>query len=198
VKPDLKNDRIRRLKRLFGSSDERLDFLAFKANLATGDVYDGLKKTTLSRHGVSEILWVLLVHFSEGRFVRESGKLVRFRDLPGGYAYEKAFLDRAVQPVIEIFGDDPNSLIEAAKPLGGMTSAFGDVSVAIPALPRIPLTYILWGRGEFPASATLLFDGSASQVLPTEDLAVLAELATSRLQQSHSVIQKGKPISRLP
>jgi len=44
----------------------------------------------------------------------------------------------------------------------------------------------LWEKGEFPASANVLFDESASHFLPTEDLAVLAEITTSRLKEAQS------------
>jgi hypothetical protein len=75
-------------------------------------------------------------------------------------------------------------LVEAAKLLNGIKREYGDSSVEIPALPRIPLLYILWKNDEFPASSSTLFDASASYYLPTEDLAVLAELTTVRLGHS--------------
>jgi hypothetical protein len=59
--------------------------------------------------------------------------------------------------------------------------SFGDVSVQIFALKGIPLTYILWKTDEFPATANILYDESANSYLPTEDLAVLGEITTSRL-----------------
>ena len=65
--------------------------------------------------------------------------------------------------------------------LGGKALSFGDSSVEIPTLTGIPIIFIVWAEGEFPASATVLFDESASRYFPTEDLAVLAELTASRL-----------------
>ena len=104
--------------------------------------------------------------------------------MPGGHAYEGVFLQRAVQPIANVFGDEPERLVEASKRLNGHVLAYGDFSVEIPALPRIPLVMILWCASEFPASATILCDESASSYLPTEDLAVLGELMTARLLQS--------------
>jgi hypothetical protein len=120
-----------------------------------------------------------------------TGRLVKFRDLPGGYAYEKAFIQRVIQPVTTVFGDKPEALVEAAKLLNGVALTYGDASVEIPVL-EIPIVYILWRTSEFPASATTLFDQSASHYLPTEDLAVLAELTTARLEQSWATLKKGK------
>jgi hypothetical protein len=65
--------------------------------------------------------------------------------------------------------------------LGGTPLNYGDCSIQIPALEGIPIVYILWAETEFPASVTVLFDQLANNFLPTEDLAVLAELTSSRL-----------------
>ena len=65
--------------------------------------------------------------------------------------------------------------------LGGAELVLGDASIEIPALKGIPLTYILWGKEDFLASANVLYDSSASNYLPMEDLAILGELSTLRL-----------------
>ncbi len=70
--------------------------------------------------------------------------------------------------------------------LGGLALNYGDCSIQIPALEGIPIVYILWVESEFPASATVLFDQSANSYLPTEDLAVLTELTSSRLIKAKS------------
>jgi hypothetical protein len=44
--------------------------------------------------------------------------------------------------------------------------------------------YIVWKADEFSATASVLFDQSASEYLPTEDLAVLGELTTARLRKA--------------
>jgi hypothetical protein len=86
--------------------------------------------------------------------------------------------------VAEGFGENPQELIKTTKLLDGIQLNHGDASVEIAALRGIPLTYILWGAGEFPASSNILYDESASKYLPTEDLAVLGELTTSRLKEA--------------
>jgi hypothetical protein len=142
-------------------------------------VYDKIKNYPV---GNPTILYVLSAHYSQAKPTDIVGKLIKFRDLPGGYAYEGAFTKRAVSPIAEMFNEKPEMLSEAAKPLNGLKREYGDSSVEIPALPRIPLVYILWKSDEFPTSATTLFDTSASHYLPTEDLAVLTELTTTRLR----------------
>lgn len=113
-----------------------------------------------------------------------TGKLIKFKDVPGGYAYEEAFNQRAIKPIAEVFGEKPEELVKAALVLGGTKRSFGDTSAEITALAGIPLTYIVWGAEEYPASANILYDESASNYLPTEDLAVLGELVTAQLIQA--------------
>jgi hypothetical protein len=76
---------------------------------------------------------------------------------------------------------NPADLLEAGKVLGGMPLKYGDCSIEIPTIEGIPIVYVLWAETEFPASTTVLFDQSANSYLPTEDLAVLAELTSNRL-----------------
>jgi len=184
LKHNLRDNEKEKLKLLFNSSGSNLKFLAYEVDLTTTEIRDGLGAKTLLKTREAEVLWILLAHFSRAEPREKTGKLVDFRDLPGGHAYEKAFLQRTVQPISENFGEEPETLVRAGELLGGVARTYGDVSIEIPTLPQIPLTYILWEKGEFPASANVLFDESASHFLPTEDLAVLAEITTSRLKEA--------------
>ena len=184
-------DKIKQLKRLVNSSCNCLELLGYTVVLDSGEAHDRLKKDKLCSERDAEILHALLAHYAMAKPAERTGKLVKFRDLPGGYAYEKAFIQRVIQPVATIFGDKPEALIEAAKLLNGVALTYGDASVEIPIL-EIPIAYILWRTNEFPASATTLFDESASHYLPTEDLAVLAELTTIRLEQSWTILRRRK------
>lgn len=178
---NLYGSQIRTLSGRLGFQRDNLEFLGYVVELESGEVYDKIRDSRVRDPGT---LFVLLAHYSQARPTDVVRRLIRFRDLPGGYAYEAAFTRRAVSPVAEMFNDKPEMLVEAAKSLNGIKREYGDSSVEIPALPRIPLLYILWKNEEFPASATTLFHASASYYLPTEDLAVLAELTTARLKHS--------------
>lgn len=171
------------LKPLSNPNRNGFEFLGYVLDLDSREVYDSLRETTELNKAEFKIIQSLLTHFSNAKPVERTGKLIRFADLPGGLAYEKAFLQRAIQPIAEAFGHQPESLIQCAKRLNGFALSFGDFSVEIPALPRIPLTVILWEASEFSLSATILYDDSAWKYLPTEDLAVLGELTTARLLQ---------------
>lgn len=160
--------------------ESSVKFLGYVVELDSGKIYDKLKGGYVKN---PETLYILLAHYSKANLTERTGTLVRFADLPGGYAYESAFIQRAISPLTKMFGNKPENLVEAGRILDGVRLAYGDASVEIPALPKIPLTYILWqGDNEIQPSANILYDASASNYLPTEDLAVLAELTTSRLQ----------------
>ena len=167
-------------------------FLGYSLDLDTSDFQDLFTNDFRPREWQIQILSALLSHYSIATQTPLQGKLVKFKDLPGGYAYEKAFVQRAVQPIAQVFGDKPGELVEAAKRLGGKRVDFGDVAVEVPALEGVPLVYILWAAGEFPASASVLFDESASCFLDTEALAGLGEITTSRLIQANLILNTKK------
>ncbi len=141
--------------------------------------------------GVKNIT-ALMAHYSLANETAKTGKLVKFKDLPGGYAYEHAFTQRAIDPIAQAFGSNPAKLAEAAKLFGEKKVNYGDMSIEIPALGGIPIVYILWATQEFPVSANLLFDESASCFLDTQALSSLGELTTQRLLKAQSILKEKK------
>jgi hypothetical protein len=107
---------------------------------------------------------------------------IAFRNLPGGMGYAPAFLGRASLRLARAFGTNRPGFERAASALSGERLDFGDASFMFRTLPRVWLAVVLYlADDEFPASANVLFDASASHYLPTEDLAVLGGLLTGRL-----------------
>jgi hypothetical protein len=130
-----------------------------------------------------ETVRILLLHYLIGaKDIPLSGKLIPFRNLSGAVSFEKAFSERAVEPVAKNFCSNPEGFRKAAENVGGKALEAGDLSYSIMIFPRIPIYYVLWlGDDEVQGSANILFDSTANQHLPTEDLAVLGELSTNRL-----------------
>ncbi len=102
---------------------------------------------------------------------------VSFKELPSGSIYIGPFTNRAIKPLVAIFANETEKLVESAMRLGGWKENIGDVSVTVPVLPKIPITFVLWeGDDEFPPSGNVLFDVSAHSHLYTEDYALLPGL----------------------
>lgn len=177
-------EQTKALKTKLELTEDKLTFLGYFVNLQTGEILDNLKGEKVADPSEHYVLYTLLTHYAQAN-PTQKGKLIKFRDLPGGNAYERAFNKRAIAPIAQAFGTHSENLLKAAKLLNGIQKSYGDTAVEIPALPQIPLTYILWkGDEEISASATILFDSSANQYLPTEDLAVLGEVTTKRLTET--------------
>lgn len=192
IKLNLNEETLTKLQSLTGASS--YDFLGFTLDLKNSTLTDNLNQLeqNLSEWAI-QILTVLLPHYASANPIAQTGKLLKFKDVPGGYAYEDAFAKRAIEPVADCFGENPDELPKAARLLGGTQLEIGDASAQIPALKGILLTYILWGTDEFTASANILYDASASNYLPTEDLAVLGEITTLRLIEAKKrLIEKNK------
>lgn len=126
---------------------------------------------------------ILLLHYlNSATGVPLSGNWISFKELPGGQIYVGPFENRAVKPFIKTFAPRPKNFIAAAKKLGGTEAEFGDISMTIPALPRVPITFVLWEADEeFPPSATVLYDAHAHAYLPTEDYALLPSLVIEKM-----------------
>ena len=126
------------------------------------------------------ILLLLYLLESTGRNFED--RWVSFEQLPGGAGYSGSFRGRVIGPVLRTFGSYPEALLRAAADLDGTPLSLGDVAVRLPALPCVPIAYLLWGGdAEFAPSASVVFDASVEGYLDAEAVTVLAELATRRL-----------------
>jgi hypothetical protein len=120
---------------------------------------------------------VLILHYLlSAKGTPIANKLISFKELPGGSNYFRTFSKRAIEPLMEHFGEQPHVLIDTAGKLGGHNVALGDVAVTVNAFSRVPVTIVLWqGDEEFPAQGDILFDASISDYLSTYDVTVLCE-----------------------
>lgn len=126
------------------------------------------------------VLW--LHYLTSGGGGKPAGSLIAYRDVPGARFYEPKFYARAVRPIVKRFGKDAAALLKAGLSLGGVKADYGDCAVTLPCFPHVPVTYIVWrGDGEMPAEGSVLFDKSAANWFPAEDLVVLASLGAYEL-----------------
>lgn len=128
---------------------------------------------------------ILILHYLTNRApASETGNFISYKELPGGGIYIQPFTNRAIRPLVQFFGEQPKRLIDVAKPIGGLPVKLGDAGVTLKVFPKVSVTLVLWGADEeFPASGNILFDRSASEFLPTEDYAVLANFVVMTLKK---------------
>ncbi len=109
-------------------------------------------------------------------------KLVNGLTLPGGQFFFRGVHGLPTEKLEASFGDRPGALLEAAKPLGAKPCEFGDASILLNLLPRVPVTMVVWGRcEEFEARASILFDKTAADQLPLDALLAAVNLAVKAL-----------------
>jgi len=120
---------------------------------------------------------VLILHYLIGaKGTPPADRLITFKELPEGMVYFPTFAKRTLQPLTDYLGKEPHQLVETAKELGGYQVDYGDTAVTVNALPRVPITLVLWrGDEEFSPSASVMFNANISDYLPTEDVIILCE-----------------------
>ncbi|MDR0502947.1 MAG: DUF3786 domain-containing protein [Treponema sp.] len=143
------------------------------------------RETTLSSADTTHK--ILFLHYLTANGSKnETGKLIAYREFAPALFYEPNFYKRAVNPLVNCFGNHPEKLVETGAAFGGKTAGMGDASVTINVLPCLPLTFIIWeGSEEFPPGGNILFDKNAKTWLAAEDLAVLAGAAVYDLINMH-------------
>jgi hypothetical protein len=181
-------DRLTSLSGRLGFADSpNLKFLKLALSLETGQIHDEIRHKPLPE--IQPSIYCILSGYAESQPIPETHNLISYSQLPGGVGYNNAFIRRAVQPIAKTFGSNAESLWQAARFLNAEKLSHGDCSVKIQALPLVPIVIILHSStSEFPASANMLFDSSASNYLSTEQLAMLGELTSARLRHAYEAI----------
>jgi hypothetical protein len=155
---------------------------------------------SISVRGSSEPLseWeqILALHYlgSEGP-VPPEGEPIAYSQVPGGAFYDSAFQGRVRNHFLSFFAANPDLLVPAAGKLGGEKhEGTGDVSVRVPAFPRVSLYFSLWKADEeFPADMKLLLSSSIASYLSVEDIAVLGGLAAGKLIRYGKAAHESRP-----
>jgi len=126
---------------------------------------------------------LIVLHYLIGAMALEpSGNLISFRELRGGDVYWAAYEGRSIRRIQDFFGDRPEALTEAVTTMEHKRAGLGDIGYTIKALPKIPVTVVVWkGDEEIPAAANVLWDDSIRYFLHTEDVAVLGGIVASEL-----------------
>jgi hypothetical protein len=129
---------------------------------------------------------ILILHYLiAAKGTPNTGKLIGFKQVPGGLFEHASFSREVLTPLLDHFGKEPERLVKAAANLGGSRAGYGDVAVSIKAFPKLSVVIVLWrGDDEFAPNASMLFDSTVTDYLSTEDMSVLCERIVEKLAQS--------------
>jgi hypothetical protein len=112
-------------------------------------------------------------------------KLVPPERLTGGQFFFRGPHELPTRKLEEAFGERPERLYDVAAEFGAERREFGDASIELYILPRLPMTVVLWGADEeFGARASILFDETAAEQLPLDALWMAAHLAVKALVEA--------------
>ena len=119
----------------------------------------------------------LLAYLVDAKDLPLSGRLVSVEKLdPGGFFFRGSHR-LPVEKLASVFAPDPQLLHQVGQALNAVPRAFGDASIELCVLPRIPVTLVTWAADEeFPARASIFFDQSAAAQLPLDVLFAVATL----------------------
>jgi len=124
----------------------------------------------------------ILAYLINARALPLANKLVSGETLPGGQFFFRGQHGLPSKKLEEAFGNNPKVLLQATAHLDAEQCEFGDVSISIYMLPRLPLTIVIWGRDEeFEARASILFDQTAASQLPLDALLAAVNLTVGAL-----------------
>ena len=118
---------------------------------------------------------VILQYLTSASGLPVRGQWLSFLDLRGGQLHWHPFQKEALEPLAQGYFNRREKFLELGKQHGGNIYEKGDAGIIIPALPRLPLAFVLWeGGDEFPPRSMILFDTVSESYLTTAGLYVLA------------------------
>ena len=111
------------------------------------------------------ILWYLV----NAKDMTLTHKLVRPEDLKGGNIYAKGTHVLPLDRITDKFGSDTEGFLKRGMEIGSEVLDFGDASLKLFPLPRVPVTIIIWkGDEEFSPRSDLLLDSTCELHLPVD------------------------------
>ena len=113
----------------------------------------------------------LLWYLSSAKDIHSTGRLIRPIDVKGGQRFFTGTHLLPLDRVAVIYGGDKDKFIKRGLEFGAVEASYGDASLILSPLPRVPITLILWLEDEeFQARADLLFDSTCDLQISLSDI----------------------------
>ena len=127
---------------------------------------------------------LLLRYFTEGDYMRATGNLLSYRDLPWGEVYYRQFYGRCIMRLARMFGNQLETLKKIMESLKEIPKEYGDVAYEFQFLEDLRLCFILWaGDEEFPSSAQILFSDNFPVAYAAEDVAYIGDVVMDYMKK---------------
>jgi hypothetical protein len=124
----------------------------------------------------------ILAYLINAKDISLASKLVRSENLPGGQFFFRGIHKLPTDKLEKTFGPNLKALLEASEQFNAQKCEYGDASISLYILPRLPLTIVIWrGDEEFDARASILFDQTAAYQMPLDALWASVNLAVNGL-----------------
>jgi len=124
----------------------------------------------------------LLAYLVNAQDLPLADKIVKAETFPGGQFFFRGLHSLPTAKLESTFGDCPELLLKIAERFDAKRCEFGDASIQLYVLPRLPLTIVIWQKDEeFNARASILFDQTAASQLPLDALLVAVNLTVDAL-----------------
>ncbi len=164
---------------------ERVVNVRFLADTYTLDTQERRILSDSCNVAAKDFTAILILHYLSARLKglpAVTGEWLDFKEIAGIEGYAAAFRQRAIEPLIRKYGNNPAGLLSVLERLPGERAAFGDAGVALAVFDGVPVLVTVWrGDEEFGPEANLLFDRSVKQIFCAEDCAVLAQMTAHAL-----------------
>jgi hypothetical protein len=124
----------------------------------------------------------ILAYLINARDLPLAGKLVKAQDLPSGQFFFRGLHSLPTDKLEKAFGHRPEALLGIAEQFDAEKCEFGDASIQLSVLPRVPITIIIWRQCEqFGTRASILFDQTAAAHMPLDALWAAVNLAVEKV-----------------
>lgn len=124
--------------------------------------------------GVSVLILRYLIARSKKGY-NPLGEWISIKETTGGKLFCSNFTRRAIRPLVERFGQNPEELVRILEEdFAGRRVKGADVAVELESFPGVYVRILFWKSDEdLPADATMLFDRALNEIFIMEDLTVL-------------------------
>jgi hypothetical protein len=123
---------------------------------------------------IHSCLWYLI----NAKDIPLTGRLIKPVNIKGGEMFFRGSHVLPLDNMAKKYGDDKEAFIKKGEELCAEVLDYGDASLKILPMPRIPVTLILWLKDEeFPPRADLLLDSTYELQLPLDILWSIAMLS---------------------